>query len=152
MYILPNNKAKLWINPEKIEQSAITQIYEMTNHPRLFNWVSIMPDVHAGIGATIGSVLPLKDAIIPAAVGVDIGCGMCCVKTSLFVDEVKGQFEEINKRIVNRIPRGFAHRTPSLKKDVHNYASPDIINRMRNYQKLDDVSIFCQLGTLGGGK
>ena len=67
-------KAKVWTPVEKIEQSAMQQIYAMTEHPLLHKWVSIMPDVHAGIGATIGSVIPLQEGIIPSAVGVDIGC------------------------------------------------------------------------------
>jgi tRNA-splicing ligase RtcB len=143
--------AKAWIPLEKIEPSALQQIYAMIEHPRLFKHVAIMPDVHAGIGATIGSVIPLEGAVIPSAVGVDIGCGMCSMKTNLQLEELKPHMAGIHDAIIRDIPRGFEHRTPSQKWAVHEFASKEVLSSLRDYEKLADDSLFSQLGTLGGG-
>lgn len=155
MYIFETKQgiAKCWLPIEEIEASAIEQIVNMISHPRLYKWAAIMPDVHAGIGATVGSVIPMDNAVIPSAVGVDIGCGMCSVKTSIHYVDILGKLPEIHSQILQRIPRGFAHRTESQKKDVHAYASKTIIDSLREYGNVDRSapSLFCQLGTLGGG-
>lgn len=148
------NNVKFWIPIEKVESSALDQIKAMTEHPRLYKHVAIMPDVHAGIGATIGSVIPIDNAVIPSAVGVDIGCGMCCVKTDLKLEEIYGKISflpNIYGKILERIPRGFDTRTESQKKDVHKFASLKIINSLRDYENICSVPLFRQLGTLGGG-
>ena len=143
--------ARLWLPLEKIESSALQQVYNMSRHPRLHKWVAIMPDVHTGIGATIGAVLPIREALIPAAVGVDIGCGMCSVKTSLKVDEVTKGMEKIHNMIVDRIPLGFEHRSNRQFKDVEKYADKDILTRSQAYKKFSKHPVAPQLGTLGGG-
>ncbi|MGF3942979.1 RtcB family protein, partial [Staphylococcus aureus] len=76
-------KARFFTGDMEVEQEALKQITNISNLPILAGPVAIMPDVHAGMGATVGSVIPLNAAVIPAAVGVDIGCGMVAVKTSL---------------------------------------------------------------------
>jgi tRNA-splicing ligase RtcB len=121
-------------------------------HPRLFRHVAIMPDVHAGVGATIGSVVPLVDAVIPSAVGVDIGCGMCSVKSSAKVSDINPLLKQIYEAILSRIPRGFNHRTQSQKADVHSFGNKEVIDSLRDYQSYSASSLFIQLGTLGGGK
>ena len=70
-------------NGHRIEQTAIGQLKNLASMPFIYKHVAVMPDVHAGKGATVGSVIATKGAIIPAAVGVDIGCGMCAVNTGL---------------------------------------------------------------------
>src|SRR5215470_2513849 len=70
---------KAWTRGVAIEEQAQKQLLNVAQMPFIFRWVAAMPDVHWGIGATVGSVIPTKGAIIPAAVGVDIGCGMMAV-------------------------------------------------------------------------
>src|SRR6266568_2404509 len=72
---------RMWL--EEIEDGAMVQIKNLANLPFVFSHIAIMPDSHQGYGMPIGGVLATKDVIIPNAVGVDIGCGMCAVKTSL---------------------------------------------------------------------
>jgi tRNA-splicing ligase RtcB len=148
------DKAKLWTDLETIEQSALDQIKAAAQHPRLFKHIAIMPDVHAGIGCTVGSVIPLIDAVIPAAVGVDIGCGMCAVRTNLTVDEVTPEFEKIHGGLIRRIPTGFHHRSEKQLQDVHDFADQDWLEDELKYFKgcySPDKAIINQLGTLGGG-
>lgn len=75
--------------------------------PFVFKHVALMPDVHLGKGALVGSVIATKDAIIPAAVGVDIGCGMDAVKTPFKADELEGRLKQIRLDIEAEIPTGF---------------------------------------------
>src|SRR5437016_12652577 len=74
---------KAWTKGVPLEDAARQQLLNVAQLPFIYKWVAVMPDVHWGIGATVGSVIPTRGAIIPAAVGVDIGCGMMAVKTSL---------------------------------------------------------------------
>src|SRR6187399_2147881 len=77
------DRAIAWLPPHDIEDSARRQILNLAGLPIVFRHVAVMPDCHYGKGATVGTVLPTKHAVIPAAVGVDIGCGMIAVKTPL---------------------------------------------------------------------
>jgi len=98
---------KTWC--DEIEDGALKQIINLSNLPFAFKWISIMPDCHQGYGMPIGGVLATKNVIIPNAVGVDIGCGMCAVKTSLTeidTDTLKKIMGEIRKAV----PVGFAHQ------------------------------------------
>lgn len=144
-------KAKVWTPIEKIEPSAMQQIYAMTEHPLLYKWVSIMPDVHAGIGATIGSVIPLQEGIIPSAVGVDIGCGMCAVKTNLPVSVLEERKQAIHDEIIANIPRGFSHRTPTQLDSVTKFTPMSFFDHIDEYQITSSKPLVPQLGTLGGG-
>src|SRR5467141_288211 len=74
---------KAWTKGVQLEDQARKQLLNVAQLPFIFKWVAAMPDVHWGVGATVGSVIPTKGAIIPAAVGVDMGCGMMAVQTSL---------------------------------------------------------------------
>ncbi len=111
---------KSWINKEDIEESALKQLENMVQLPFVFHHVAVMPDVHCGYGVTIGSVLLTKGVVIPNAVGVDIGCGMCAVKTSLTEIDT-----EILKKIMNeirkQIPVGFNHHKEDSKEYAENY-------------------------------
>ena len=73
---------KAWIHGVPVEEAALPQLRNIAQLPFLYRWVAAMPDVHFGIGATVGSVIASKKAIIPAAVGVDIGCGMMATRTT----------------------------------------------------------------------
>lgn len=147
-------KAKLWTPLESIEDSALEQIKLTMTHPKLFKHLAVMPDVHAGIGCTIGSVIPLKDAIIPASVGVDIGCGVCAVKSNIKLEDIKPYFDELYKGITSRIPLGFSHRTDRQMDDYDFFVhrNPKVKQPIDIYQKLyPNKEIAPQLGTLGGG-
>src|SRR6187399_1133314 len=77
------DRAIAWLPPHDIEDSARRQILNLAGLPIVFRHVAVMPDCHLGKGATVGTVLPTDGAVIPAAVGVDIGCGMIAVRTPL---------------------------------------------------------------------
>src|ERR1700738_288408 len=79
---------KAWTKGVQLEDQAEKQLRNVAQLPFIFKWVAAMPDVHWGIGATVGSVIPTQGAIIPAAVGVDIGCGMMAVKPSLTASQL----------------------------------------------------------------
>lgn len=143
--------AKLWLPTDEIEPSALEQIRNMAAFPFIHKWVSIMPDVHTGIGATIGAVLPCDSVLIPAAVGVDIGCGMCAVKTDLPAERMRPHLADIHDRIVERIPLGFDHRRSDQMDDVHHRIENDFAREVRKYDKFDNTPVLPQLGTLGGG-
>lgn len=74
---------KMWLDPTAVEATAMSQIYNLANLSFAYHHVAIMPDCHTGYGMPIGGVLATKGVVIPNAVGVDIGCGMCAVKTTL---------------------------------------------------------------------
>lgn len=97
---------KAWINGVPLEEEARKQLMEVAQMPFVYNHVAVMPDVHLGKGATIGSVVPTLEAIIPAAVGVDIGCGMMAVKTSLMASDLPDNLEEIRGIIEHAVPHG----------------------------------------------
>lgn len=155
MYDIKNDRgkiiARLWLPVEEIEETALKQIYNMAGLPFVHKWVAIMPDVHTGIGATIGAVLPCDSVLIPAAVGVDIGCGMCAVKTNLPVSEVQPLLSEIHKDIVECIPLGFDHRHRGQLDDVYRFVPGDFLNGLKPYDSYDKLPVLPQLGTLGGG-
>jgi len=133
---------KLWL--DDIEETALQQAKNLANLPFTFKWVAIMPDSHQGYGMPIGGVLATIYAVIPNAVGVDIGCGMCAVKTSLQLIE-RDALKQIMSEIRRRIPLGFDHH--QTKQDWQGFdQAPDISIIQR---ELNDARY--QLGTLGGG-
>src|SRR5882724_12920715 len=84
-----------WTNPDEIEGVALEQLKNISALPWVFHHVAAMPDVHFGKGATVGSVIAMKDAISPAAVGVDIGCGMGAVRFNLKASDLPDSLREI---------------------------------------------------------
>lgn len=133
---------KMWLN--NIEEGTLTQARNLANLPFTFKWVAIMPDAHAGYGMPIGGVLATTGMIIPNAVGVDIGCGMCAVQTNLKTLDQQ-QIKFLLGRIRERIPVGFNHHKQDKSWDGFNRA-PDlqiIRQELKSARK--------QLGTLGGG-
>jgi tRNA-splicing ligase RtcB len=133
---------KMWLND--IEDGAVQQAKNLANLPFIFKHVAIMPDSHKGYGMPIGGVIATKGVVIPNAVGVDIGCGMCAVRTSL-----KGINRDTLKTIMGRIretvPVGFKHHDTNKKWEGFDNA-PDvpIVQQELNASRK-------QLGTLGGG-
>jgi tRNA-splicing ligase RtcB (3'-phosphate/5'-hydroxy nucleic acid ligase) len=97
---------KAWVKGVKMEDDAKRQLQNIAKLPIVFKWVAAMPDVHLGIGATVGSVIATKAAIIPAAVGVDIGCGLMAVQTSLTANDLPDNLRNIRRAIEKAIPHG----------------------------------------------
>src|SRR5437660_3522127 len=106
--IAPENGVpiKAWTEGVALEAEAEKQLRNAASLPFIFKWIAVMPDVHCGIGATIGSVIPTKSAIIPAAVGVDIGCGMMAVRTSLTANDLPDNLKNIRAAIEKAVPHG----------------------------------------------
>src|SRR5512138_1421625 len=102
-----------WTKPAEIEEVALQQLKNISALPWVFHHVAAMPDVHFGKGATVGSVIAMKGAVSPAAVGVDIGCGMGAVKTTLRASDLPDSLRKIRLDIERVMPVGFAaHSEP----------------------------------------
>lgn len=142
--ISENNKPiKCWL--DDIEESALAQAINLANLPFTFKHVALMPDCHAGYGMPIGGVLATKGVVIPNAVGVDIGCGMCAVSTNL-KDIPKDMLLEIVDKIKRDVPVGFNHQ-----KEPQDIALMPICNENTPIVNKEFDSARHQLGTLGGG-
>ena len=100
---------KLWTGELTIEQSALEQLEQTARLPIIYKHIAVMPDVHYGKGATIGSVIATKGAIIPAAVGVDIGCGMQAVRTTLSTSCIQKDLARIRQELEKAVPHGRSH-------------------------------------------
>ena len=146
--IINNRPVKIWTND--VEESAMRQIENLTTLPFLHHHLAIMPDVHAGMGMPIGGVLACDGAVIPNAVGVDIGCGMCAVKTNWKVEDLPPHVirKEIMKGIRARIPLGMDHHKEAQDAKYlpqgHDIDKMEIVKRRQH-------SILHEVGTLGGG-
>jgi tRNA-splicing ligase RtcB len=139
----------------EIEPAARLQLVNVSRLPIVHHHVAAMPDVHLGIGATVGSVIPTKRAIIPAAVGVDIGCGMMAARISLSGNELDEEsLRKVFNRIENTVPVGFGQHD-----DARSAARPfkkkltEILARHAGIEKRKGKksSWAHQMGTLGGG-
>jgi len=138
-----NNPIKLWL-PD-IEAGALAQAKNLANLPFIFKHVAIMPDAHQGYGMPIGGVMAAKDVVVPNAVGVDIGCGMCAVRTSLTAIDSE-TLKNIMIEIRQTVPLGFKHHRAKQKKTLMPEKSGDLQIVEAEYQ-----SALTQIGTLGGG-
>ena len=111
-YIVDSNNKfpiKAWTKGVQVEDVAADQLRNMANMPFIHKHIAVMPDVHWGMGATIGSVVPTKGAIIPAAVGVDIGCGMMAVQTDFPASRLPDNLKELRGAIERAVPHGRTH-------------------------------------------
>jgi tRNA-splicing ligase RtcB len=151
---------KSWTSGVEVEWEAIQQLRNLAALPILAGHVAVMPDVHMGKGATVGSVIPTRAAIIPAAVGVDIGCGMCALRTDLKAEDLPTSLAKLRSEIESVVPVGFtAHETgasrlgnsPSAAKVRALSARYDSLRILELIGKHDHTRTFRQLGTLGGG-
>lgn len=100
------NPIKAWVDGVSFEDHAKAQVSNVAALPFVHKHIAVMPDVHAGIGATVGSVIPTLGAIIPAAVGVDLGCGMMAVRTSLTANQLPDNLKEMRSAIETAVPHG----------------------------------------------
>ena len=148
----------LWARPEDIEPAAQQQLRNVAELPWTHR-VAVMPDVHYGKGATVGSVIALRDAVAPSAVGVDIGCGMSAVRTSLTAADLPDDLAPLRHDIERSIPVGFhAHRDPAyaqLTDPALTAAATAHLARFGDLRapkiadRADRAALQC--GTLGGG-
>lgn len=97
---------KRWTKGVAVEKEALEQLANIAKLPFIHKWVAAMPDVHWGMGATVGSVIPTVDAIIPAAVGVDLGCGMIARRTSLKASDLPDSLASVRSSIERAVPHG----------------------------------------------
>ncbi|MFV0554448.1 MAG: RtcB family protein, partial [Mangrovibacterium sp.] len=136
---------KIWL--EDIEPNALAQAHNLTNLPFVFRHVALMPDCHSGYGMPIGGVLATSGVVIPNAVGVDIGCGMCALKTSLTEIDTD-TLKQIMSGIRQLIPLGLNHQKErqdeSLMPSLEALPPQAVV---RNQY----LSALKQIGTLGGG-
>jgi tRNA-splicing ligase RtcB len=155
---------KLWAPVHEVESQALDQLRNIASLPWVFHHVAAMPDVHFGKGATVGSVIAMKGAVAPAAVGVDIGCGMGAVRTNLKADDLPDGLGDLRADIEAAIPVGFnSHEDPRIDRDGQDFARlvvdrGELFDRYRGLSiasnpKLDDREGVAkkQVGTLGGG-
>jgi tRNA-splicing ligase RtcB (3'-phosphate/5'-hydroxy nucleic acid ligase) len=151
---------KFWTPIHEVDSGAIDQLSNVARLPWVFHHVAVMPDVHAGKGCTVGSVIAMKDAVAPAAVGVDIGCGMGAVRTSLKASDLPESLLSLRLAIEAAIPVGFnGHEgAAKLESSLENHRIgqdvKDLFLRFKGLAQSERVQIgkaSAQLGTLGGG-
>lgn len=145
---------RMWADPNGVEEAAMQQLSNVTTLPWV-RGVAVMPDVHYGKGTTVGSVIAMEGAVCPAAVGVDIGCGMSAVKTSLTADDLPEDLSRLRSEIEKAIPVGF-----SMHDELVDPAAVDQTSWDRMWGRFGDLAeavhvrrdrAVRQLGSLGGG-
>src|ERR1051325_10035091 len=139
-----------WADPGEVESVALDQLRNIASLPWVFHHVAAMADVHYGKGATVGSVIAMKNAVSPAAVGVDVGCGMAAIQTNLTSHDLPDSLHGLRSEIERAIPVGFdSHKRPLDRREDRKLfeefaeltpAVKDLLGKARS-----------QLGTLGGG-
>lgn len=151
-------RIKAWVKGVPVEEGARRQLENVAGLPFIHSHVAVMPDVHYGRGATVGSVIPTKGAIIPAAVGVDIGCGMMAIGTSLTANDLPDSLVAIRSEIERKVPVGNgpggnhkdapARAATALRKS-------GLVERLEaitgKHKRIQRTAFAKQLGSLGGG-
>ena len=156
--ILEHGRVPVRAWTDEIEAGALQQLANVASLPIVFGHIAAMPDVHLGIGATVGSVIPTRAAVIPAAVGVDIGCGMNAIRLSLTANQLPDTLARVRGAIERAVPVGFdAH----AEKDALRAACAPFGQRLQRIatkhprlakmQKAFDSTWMRQMGSLGGG-
>jgi len=144
---------KSWTQGVAFEAQAREQLIRLSQLPFIHKWVAAMPDVHAGKGATVGSVIPTRGAIIPAAVGVDIGCGMMAVKTSMKAEDLPDSLSGIRSEIERVVPVGHASHQYVPKSVETEWAKlvKGYEAILEKHPSVENSKKERQLATLGGG-
>lgn len=153
---------KMWTRGVPVDDNARDQLARAARMPFIFKHIAVMPDVHLGIGATVGSVIPTKGAVIPAAVGVDIGCGMMAARTSLMAHDLPDSLEGIRAAIEQAVPHG--RDIGRGKRDTGSWGAPPpaIVDAWatltarfericQKFPRLKKTNNLLHLGTLGTG-
>ncbi|HKT48531.1 MAG TPA: RtcB family protein [Candidatus Acidoferrales bacterium] len=153
---------KAWTKGVPLEDQARQQLLNVAQMPFIYRWIAAMPDVHWGIGATVGSVIPTNGAIIPAAVGVDIGCGMMAVQTDLNARDLPENLKNIRSAIERAVPHGRTNHggpgdrgawteIPVRNLEIWAELKPRYDAILEKHPKLDRGNHSNHLGTLGTG-
>lgn len=155
---------KRWTRGVAVEDAALRQLANTARLPFIHKWVAAMPDVHWGMGATVGSVIPTKGAIVPAAVGVDLGCGMMAVETSLRAEDLPETLAPVRAAIERAVPHGRsgngARRRDrgawgDVPKAVEGRWAAELADRFAvivdKHPKVEKSNHLVHLGTLGTG-
>ncbi|HJV24596.1 MAG TPA: RtcB family protein [Aromatoleum sp.] len=153
---------KMWTSGVPVEDEARRQLMATASMPFIYKHIAVMPDVHVGKGSTIGSVIPTRGAIIPAAVGVDIGCGMIAARTTLTAADLPDNLHRLRTAIEHAVPHG--RTTPRGGRDVGAWERPPMEvdaawrallpgfdHITQKYPKLKNTNNYKHLGTLGTG-
>jgi tRNA-splicing ligase RtcB len=154
---------KAWVRGVPLEDEARAQLQNAARMPFIHRHIAVMPDVHKGIGATVGSVIPTLGAIIPAAVGVDIGCGMCALRTSLTAGDLPTSLRAVRESIERAVPHGRTDDGGRGDRGAWHDLPPRVANLWKQhladgyaaicakYPRLDRGNSVNHLGTLGTG-
>jgi tRNA-splicing ligase RtcB (3'-phosphate/5'-hydroxy nucleic acid ligase) len=154
---------KAWVEGVQVEEDAKTQLRNVANLPVVWPHVAVMPDVHLGYGATVGSVIPTRGAIIPSAVGVDIGCGMSAICTNLTANDLPDSLAAMRLAIEEAIPHGRTNNGGFGDKGAWNNDPPDYVAQkwvelnpqyrtmVARHPDMLAYNTFNHLGTLGTG-
>jgi tRNA-splicing ligase RtcB len=152
-----NVPIKLWAPLEEVDSKVIAQLKNVAALPWVAHHVAVMADVHAGRGATVGSVIAMRGAVAPAAVGVDIGCGMAAVETSLRAGDLPDNLRALRNAIERAIPVGFDAHAAAAWEGTTDELGAEGRALMEGYRALAAQpkgvtdKVVNQVGTLGGG-
>ncbi|MBD8526902.1 RtcB family protein [Pseudomarimonas arenosa] len=151
---------KMWTRGVPLEDEARKQLVNIAKLPFIHRWVAVMPDVHLGKGATVGSVVPTIGAIVPAAVGVDIGCGMIAARTTLVASDLPDDLAGLRSAIEQAVPHGRTpgnrdkgawEHPPALAIEGWSQLERDFEHIKARHPKLAKTNNLAHLGTLGTG-
>src|SRR5689334_17574593 len=148
---------RLWAPAHEVDSDAIRQLKAVASLPWVVHHVAVMPDVHLGIGATVGSVIAMRGAVAPAAVGVDIGCGMAAVETSLRAKDLPDDLRALRSGIERAIPVGFDAHDAAAWEGTTEALREEGLAVIEGFRKLAaqpkgvGQKVVNQVGTLGGG-
>jgi tRNA-splicing ligase RtcB len=151
-----------WTVGVQFEEKAREQVRRVASLPFVYKWVAVMPDVHAGLGATVGSVIPTAGAVMPSAVGVDIGCGMMAVRTTLRAPDLPGDRRPLREAIERAVPHGRTNNggrgdkgawghPPAAVSEAWARLEPGYRAIVAKHPKIDRGATIEHLGTLGTG-
>ncbi len=156
------NPIKMWTRGVPVDEGAKEQLRKTAQMPFIHKWLAVMPDVHKGIGSTVGSVIPTKGAIIPAAVGVDIGCGMMAARTSMTASDLPDSLHDLRLAIEQAVPHGRSvgrskrdkgawGEVPEGTAKAWQGLDAGFAKLTAKYPKLEQSNHVVHLGTLGTG-
>jgi len=156
--VITKGKVPVKIYTDEVDHAAMQQLYNMSQLPIIHSHLAAMPDVHLGKGATVGSVIPTKGAIIPAAVGVDIGCGMNALRLSIKANDLPDNLRSIRSAIEEVIPVGFnMHKYDRARNSTIRSLSGGLDRIITKHKKIHSLqkrpyqTWIRQIGSLGGG-
>jgi tRNA-splicing ligase RtcB len=150
---------KMWTRGVPVDEASKQQLLDTAGMPFIYKWLAVMPDVHYGKGSTIGSVIPTKGAIIPAAVGVDLGCGMMAVRTSLAASDLPDTLAPLRSALEKAVPHGRTSGRdkgswgdlPAATAEAWSALEAGFTRIVDKHPKLAKANTANHLGTLGTG-